>query len=98
MVLGDGILQGRRSRYLDIYGVDECCQRGVRLTAGLCPDAKYESDDSCGGNSDEPCGNVHTAMVVPGTDAELLVLFVAQFLGGADDVLIIDFHIASSFV
>ena len=37
-------------------------------------------------------------MTVPRADVQLFVLFVTQLAGGADDVLIIDFHIASIVV
>ena len=89
---------GLRGRDFDIDGIDEGREWVVVLVTTLRPEAKDEADDGCGRDGDEPRRDVEMAMVVPGTDVELLVLFVAQLTGTADDVLIIDFHIASSFV
>ena len=89
---------GLRGRDFDIDGIDEGREWVVVLVTTLRPEAKDEADDSCGRDGNEPRGDVETVVTVPGTDVELLVLFVAQLTGAADDVLIIDFHIASSFV
>ena len=99
MIWDDGILRGRRNRYLDIYCVDECCQCAVAFTVSLRPDAYHKAYNSSGRYSNEPCGYVKmSVLAVPRADVQLLVVLVAQLLSGTDDVLIIDFHIVSNFV
>jgi hypothetical protein len=89
---------GLRVVYLNIYGIDKSRQWSVQLVNTLCPEAKHEADDGGGGDGDNPRGQMVAAVAVPRLDVQLLVLFVAQLAGSADNVLFSDFHIASIVV
>ena len=96
--MSHGVLLRLRHWYFDIDGVNEGRQRCITTTVYLRPQPKNKADDGCGRDGDKPCGHVEMTMMVPRADVQLFVLFIAQLTGCADDVLIIDFHIASIVV
>ena len=92
------ILLRLRCGHFDIDGVNEGRQRYIAIVVCLRPQPKNEADDGCGRDCHEPRRHMEMAMTVPRADVQLGVLFVTQLTSGVDDVLIIDFHIASIVV
>jgi len=81
-----------------IHGIDEGCKRWCILLGGIRPHAQYKADDGCGRNCCKPGRDVETTATVPRAYIQLLVIFVTQLAGCADDVFFVNLHIASVFV